>query len=144
MLSAIAIATIVFLYLPLAAVAAMSVNSARFGTAWKGFSLRWYAQLAHNELVMHAAANTLVLAIVSTAVATILGTLLAIGLERKPLRTWFLTMWYVTSQKHGVSALGLQRVLGLGSYQTAWAWLHKLRRAMVRPGRDRLHGDPSL
>jgi transposase-like protein len=49
-------------------------------------------------------------------------------------------MWYVTSQKPGVSALGLQRVLGLGSYHTAWAWLHKLRRAMVRPGRDRLAG----
>jgi len=59
---------------------------------------------------------------------------------RKPLRTWFLAMWFVTSQKHGASALGLQRVLGLGSYQTAWAWLHKLRRAMVRPGRDRLTG----
>jgi len=54
---------------------------------------------------------------------------------------WFLAMWYLTSQKHGVSALGLQRVLGLGSYQTAWAWLHKLRRAMVRPGRDRLSGE---
>ena len=49
-------------------------------------------------------------------------------------------MWYVTSQKSGVSALGLQRVLGLGSYHTAWNWLHKLRRAMVRPGRDRLTG----
>jgi transposase-like protein len=49
-------------------------------------------------------------------------------------------MWHVTSQKNGVSALGLQRVLGLGSYETAWTWLHKLRRAMVRPGRDRLHG----
>ena len=55
---------------------------------------------------------------------------------RKPLRLWFQAMWYVTNQKHGVSALGLQRILGLGSYQTAWAWLHKLRRAMVRPGRD--------
>lgn len=59
---------------------------------------------------------------------------------RKPLRTWFLAMWFVTSQKHGASALGLQRVLGLGSYQTAWAWLHKLRRAMVRTGRERLSG----
>jgi transposase-like protein len=58
----------------------------------------------------------------------------------KPLRLWFRAMWYVTSQKSGVSALGLQRVLGLGSYPTAWAWLHKLRRAMVRPGRDRLVG----
>src|SRR5438045_3555093 len=53
---------------------------------------------------------------------------------------WFRAMWYVTSQKNGASALGLQRVLGLGSYQTAWAWLHKLRRAMVRPGRDHLTG----
>lgn len=48
--------------------------------------------------------------------------------------------WFVTSQKNGVSALGLQRVLGFGSYQTAWAWLHKLRRAMVRPERDQLGG----
>ena len=58
----------------------------------------------------------------------------------KPLTVWFRAMWYVTSQKDGASALGLKRVLGLGSYQTAWAWLHKLRRAMVRPGRDRLSG----
>ena len=58
----------------------------------------------------------------------------------KPLRLWFEAMWYVTNQKLGVSALGLQRVLGLGSYHTAWNWLHKLRRAMVRPGRDRLTG----
>lgn len=50
-------------------------------------------------------------------------------------------MWYVTNQKLGVSALGLQRILGLKSYQTAWAWLHKLRRAMVRPGRDKLAGE---
>jgi transposase-like protein len=59
---------------------------------------------------------------------------------RKPLTLWFRAMWWVTSQKNGASALGLQRVLGLGSYKTAWTWLHKLRRAMVRPGRDRLSG----
>ena len=58
----------------------------------------------------------------------------------KPLRLWFEAMWYVTNQKSGVSALGLLRVLGLGSYHTAWNWLHKLRRSMVRPGRDRLAG----
>jgi transposase-like protein len=57
-----------------------------------------------------------------------------------PLTLWFRAMWQVTSQKNGMSALGLQRVLGLGSYKTAWAMLHKLRRAMVRPGRDRLDG----
>lgn len=58
----------------------------------------------------------------------------------KPLRLWFEAIWDVTNQKSGASALGLQRVLGLGSYRTAWYWLHKLRRAMVRPGRDRLSG----
>jgi len=57
-----------------------------------------------------------------------------------PLRTWFAAMWFLTSQKDGASALGLQRILGLSSYQTAWTWLHKLRRAMVRPDRDRLSG----
>ena len=59
---------------------------------------------------------------------------------RTPLALWFRAIWWVTSQKNGASALGLQRVLGLGSYETAWTWLHKLRRAMVRPGRDRLAG----
>ena len=57
-----------------------------------------------------------------------------------PLTIWFRAMWLITSQKYGISALGLQRSLGLGSYRTAWAMLHKLRRAMVRPDRDRLHG----
>ncbi len=59
---------------------------------------------------------------------------------RTALPTWFRAMWWVTSQKTGASAMGLQHVLGLGSYETAWTWLHKLRRAMVRPGRDRLTG----
>lgn len=60
--------------------------------------------------------------------------------SKLPLTLWFRAMWQVTSQKNGISALGLQRVLGLGSYKTAWTVLHKLRRAMVRPGRDRLRG----
>ena len=60
--------------------------------------------------------------------------------SHKPLVLWFRAMWYVTSQKNGASALGLQRALGLRSYQTAWVWLHKLRRAMVRPDREQLSG----
>ena len=59
---------------------------------------------------------------------------------RTPLPVWFRAMWWVTTQKNGASALGPQRVLGLKSYETAWAWLHKLRPAMVRAGRDRLTG----
>ena len=57
-----------------------------------------------------------------------------------PLSTWFAAVWFVTSQKNGVSAQGLQDALGFGSYETAWAWLHKLRRAMVRPDRELLAG----
>ncbi len=60
---------------------------------------------------------------------------------RTPLTVWFAAAWQLTSQKHGISALGLQRVLGLGSYQTAWAMLHRFRQAMVRPGRERLSGE---
>lgn len=59
---------------------------------------------------------------------------------RTPLRVWLAAAWYLTNQKQGVSALGLQRVLGLGSYQTAWTMLHRLRCAMVRPGRELLKG----
>ncbi len=60
--------------------------------------------------------------------------------NKLPLAVWFRAMWQVASQKNGVSALELQRVLGLGNYRTAWSLLHKLRRAMVRPGRDCLNG----
>lgn len=59
---------------------------------------------------------------------------------RKPIRLWFEAMWYITSQKYGTNALGLQRILGLGSYSTAWKWLHRLRRVMVRPDREKLSG----
>ena len=59
---------------------------------------------------------------------------------RTPLRSWFAAIWFVVSQKHGASALGLQRVLGFGSYQTAWTMLHKIRTAMVQPDRAPLRG----
>ena len=59
---------------------------------------------------------------------------------KKPLRLWFRVIWHITSQKYGTNALGIQRVFGIGSYHTAWTWLHKLRHAMIRPGRDPLSG----
>ncbi len=59
---------------------------------------------------------------------------------RSSLKLWFQAMWWLTTQKNGASALGLQQVLGLNRYETAWTWLHKLRRAMVRPGRELLAG----
>lgn len=60
--------------------------------------------------------------------------------SRLPLRIWFRIAWAITNQKSGVNALGLQRLLGLGSYETAWVCLHKFRRAMSIQGRDPLSG----
>lgn len=60
--------------------------------------------------------------------------------SKLPLTTIFRALWWIIAQKNGVSAVGLQRVLGIGSYRTAWTWLHKFRRLMVFPGRDKLKG----
>jgi spermidine/putrescine transport system permease protein len=84
MIIAMAMFTMGFLYLPLVAVAVFSVNATRYGLVWRGFTLDWYIKLIQNEFILEAAWNTLVLAVVSTAVATILGTVLAIGLDRFP------------------------------------------------------------
>ena len=59
---------------------------------------------------------------------------------RKSLRLWFHVMWWMMSQKTGASAKNLQHTMGFKRYETAWTWLHKLRYAMIRPGRDRLKG----
>jgi transposase-like protein len=59
---------------------------------------------------------------------------------RKPLKEWFTAIWWVTTQKNGASAMGLQRVFGLKSYTTAWTWLQKIRKAMVYPNRSKLSG----
>lgn len=59
---------------------------------------------------------------------------------RKPLLLWFHIMWWVVAQKTGASASNLMDFMGFGSYETAWTWLQKLRRAMVRPNRDKLSG----
>ena len=60
---------------------------------------------------------------------------------RTPLTVWFAAAWHLTSSKVGISATQLRREMELGSYQTAWAMLHRYRQAMVRPGRDRLRGE---
>ncbi len=76
--------TLLFLYLPLIAVAVFSVNASKFGLIWKGFTLDWYAKMLSNPNILSAALNTLLLAVISTAVATVLGTALALGLENFP------------------------------------------------------------
>jgi len=59
---------------------------------------------------------------------------------RTPLTVWFSACWLFATGKDGISALSLKRTLEIGSYQTAWAMLHRLRSVLVRPGRDRLAG----
>ena len=83
-LTCMSVTTIAFLYLPLLAVAFFSVNDTKYGLAWKGFTLDWYIKLFQNEVILQAAWNTLVLAVASTLISTILGTALAIGMDRFP------------------------------------------------------------
>lgn len=60
--------------------------------------------------------------------------------SKLPLVIIFRTLWWMVAQKNGVSAVGLQRIMGIGSYRTAWTWLHKFRRLMIFPGRGKLTG----
>ena len=59
---------------------------------------------------------------------------------RTPLTVWFTACWLFATAKDGISALNLQRTMDIGSYQTAWAMLHRLRQVLVRPGRELLTG----
>ena len=81
-IAAIAIFSLALMYVPSLAVAAFSVNDAIYGLTWRGGTLKWYERLFHNEYVLDAAVNTLIVAAASTAVATVLGTALALGLYR--------------------------------------------------------------
>lgn len=82
--SAIAIGIFIFLYVPMLSVAVFSVNASKMGLNWGGATLSWYTKLLHNEMILGAAWNTLVLAVVSTAISTVIGTMLAIGMHRFP------------------------------------------------------------
>ncbi|MGC8493949.1 MAG: ABC transporter permease [Syntrophobacteraceae bacterium] len=81
---ALALCAIIFPYIPLISVAVFSVNDTRYGLIWRGFTLKWYRLLIHDQAILHYTWNTMVLAVVSTLVATVLGTLLAVGMDRFP------------------------------------------------------------
>lgn len=81
----LAICSLVVLYIPLVAVAALSFNASRYGNSWDGLTFAWYVKLLHNEAILTAAKNSTIVAVCSTTIATLLGTLLAIGLRRLPL-----------------------------------------------------------
>jgi spermidine/putrescine transport system permease protein len=72
-----------FLYLPIAVLVALSFNASGLPTTWSGFSTKWYVSLAGNADILHAAWNTLVVAVFATLIATVLGTMLALGMESR-------------------------------------------------------------
>jgi spermidine/putrescine transport system permease protein len=98
-ITTLAMASLALLYLPMLAVAIFSVNRARYGFTWRGFTFDWYTRLLHNQQVLTATWNTLLLALISTVVATLLGTLLALGSSRypwpKPVRAFFDFLLYL-------------------------------------------------
>lgn len=75
-----------FLYVPIAVLVALSFNEGGLPTVWSGFSTKWYVSLASNGDILSAGMNTLIVAVASTALATLLGTLLAIGIEMRQRR----------------------------------------------------------
>lgn len=79
-----ALGVFALLYVPLLCVVVFSVNASKMGLAWGGFTLSWYGKLLHNDMILDAAAHSLVLALASTAISTVLGTLLALGIQRLP------------------------------------------------------------
>jgi spermidine/putrescine transport system permease protein len=72
-----------FLYLPIAVLVLLSFNASGLPTTWSGFSTKWYVSLAGNSDILHAAWNTLVVAVFATLISTVLGTLLALGMESR-------------------------------------------------------------
>lgn len=76
-----------FLYVPIAVLVALSFNEGGLPTVWSGFSTRWYISLASNSQILSAGLNTLIVALASTAIATLLGTLLALGVEMRRRRS---------------------------------------------------------
>ncbi|NCQ24801.1 MAG: spermidine/putrescine ABC transporter permease [Rhodobacteraceae bacterium CG17_big_fil_post_rev_8_21_14_2_50_63_15] len=79
-------AVVAFLYVPISVLMALSFNDSGLPTVWRGISLRWYGALWHNADILSAAGNTLIVALISTAIATVLGTLLALGVEQRRRR----------------------------------------------------------
>ncbi len=78
----VTVAVLLFFYLPIIILVANSFNASRFGTGWQGFSLNWYARLAHEPEIWRAARNSLIIALTATAVSLLLGTLAALALHR--------------------------------------------------------------
>ncbi len=85
-LAAASLADLLFLYTPIVILIIFSFNDSRLSARWQGFSLQWYAKLFSNEALLSSALNSLIVATVSTTVATVLGVLTALALEGRSFR----------------------------------------------------------
>ena len=112
-----------FLYAPILVVVAFSVNQARYSVRWQGFSLQWYGEVVRNSAALLAAQNTLVLAALSTAISTLLGSLLGYGLYRYrvPGKRWVeLTMYFPVVVPDIVMAISLLLFYKVVRTYTGW------------------------
>src|SRR5207247_11173713 len=83
-LVAASLADLLFLYAPIAILIVFSFNASKLSARWQGFSLQWYAKLFSDEALLSSMLNSLIVATVSTLLATVLGVLTALALERRP------------------------------------------------------------
>jgi len=110
---------LVFLYLPILVLLVFSFNASRFAASWQGFSWHWYGQLIHNSALHAATWNSLVVAVVSTMVATVLGIPAAMGLDRLArhsqhiLSSMFLLPLVIPEVMMGVSLLLFFVMIGM-------------------------------
>ncbi|MBQ6000312.1 MAG: ABC transporter permease [Clostridia bacterium] len=95
--SVYAVFIFLFLYAPIAVLIALSFNASKLRSSWGGFSLRWYISLFQNQRIMQALATTLLIALISAAVATVIGTIAALVLhsQRGALKTALLNLTYI-------------------------------------------------
>ena len=110
-----------FLYLPIAVLVLLSFNESGLPTSWSGFSTKWYASLAQNNEILHAAWNTLIVAVFATLISIVLGTMLALGMEASRRKS-------NTLDALAFAPMGRLARLALG---------RAARRRVLRPGRLR-------
>ncbi|WP_440708069.1 ABC transporter permease [Herbiconiux sp. YIM B11900] len=114
--------TFVFLYLPIVVVVILSFNDSSNLFVWRGFTLDWYGELFRDEAILEGLVNTLIVATGSTAIATVLGTLLAVGIQRYTkgglVRAFALTPALLPDLLLGIGILSVFSLLGfsLGLY----------------------------
>ena len=109
-----AVCVYIFLYTPIAIIALFSFSAGRSASQLEGFSVQWYGRALNNPFVMDALGNSLFVAFVSATLASILGTLAAVGLQgiRGPVRAFFDAVIYIAVMIPGI-VIGIATLIAL-------------------------------